>query len=187
MNTALGDAHELGQTGSRADEHGLEALLVEEVVDSDGTAHYHVGLNFNTQAADILHLVLHYLLLGQTELGDAILQHASGLVQHLEDGDVIAPASQVRGTGQTGRTAAHHCDLDAVGGSLVSETDSIVTAPVGHETLELADGHRLTLDSEDAGALALGLLGADTAADCGQGAVLRDDAGSLLDVSGRYL
>ena len=159
----------------------------EPIIHCDGPSHHHVCLYFHSEAAHILHLVLHYLLLGQTELGDAVLQHASGLVQHLEDGDVVAPAGQVRGTGQTGRTAADHCDLDTVGGSLVCEADSILTAPVRHETLELADGHRLALNSEDAGAFALGLLGADTAADCGQGTVLRDNAGSLLDVSGRYL
>ena len=53
--------------------------------------------------------------LGQTELGDAVDQHAAGGVQGLEDGDVIALLGQVAGAGEAGGAGAHHGHLDAVG------------------------------------------------------------------------
>ena len=40
--------------------------------------------------------------LGQTELGDAVDQHAAGGVQGLKDGDLIALLGQVAGAGQAG-------------------------------------------------------------------------------------
>src|SRR3712207_8630120 len=41
----------------------------------------------------------------QTELRDAILQHASHFVKSFEDGDVVAPACHVSCERETGRTA----------------------------------------------------------------------------------
>ena len=54
---------------------------------------------------------------------------------------------------------------------------------VSHKALELADSDTLSLYSEDAAALALGLLRADTAADRRQRGILRDDSRGSLDVT----
>ena len=58
---------------------------------------------------------------------------------------------------------------------------------VGHEPLQAADAHRLTFDATDALALALVLLGADTAADGGQAVGGGDDAEGLVKLALRHL
>ena len=49
--------------------------------------------------------------LGQTELRDAVHQHAAHLVQRLEHGDVVPLPGQVAGAGQAGGAGAHHSHL----------------------------------------------------------------------------
>ena len=90
-------------------------------------------------------------------------------MQGLVDGDLIAQLGQVACGGQTGRASADDGDLVAVpcghdGGSV-----DVFAMPVGHKALQAADAHGLVLDAAGALALALALLGADTAADGGQG------------------
>lgn len=55
--------------------------------------------------------------------------------------------------------------------------------PVAHKALELTDSHRLTLNAEDARALALRLLGTYTATNRWQRAIYVDNIGSSADVS----
>ena len=51
---------------------------------------------------------------------------------------------------------------------------AMLHGPVGHKAFQPADAHRFALDTADTFALALGLLGADASADCGQ-AILGTD------------
>ena len=60
----------------------------------------------------------------------------------------------------------------------------VVKLPVADEALEFADGYRLGLDAQDAGALALRLLRAYAAADGGQRAVAGDDVGRTAEFAG---
>ncbi len=57
---------------------------------------------------------------------------------------------------------------------------------IRHEPLQFSDGDRLTLDSADALALALALLGTDTAADRRKRTGLSDHLIGLFDVSFFY-
>ena len=127
--------------------------------------------------------------LGQTELRDAVHQHAANLVQRLEHGDVIPLPGQIAGTGQARRAGAYHSYLVAValrhGGSAALMAVGIVI--VRHKPLQTADAHGLTLDAPDALALALVLLGADTAADGGQAVGGGDDAEGLVELAFRHL
>ena len=100
-------------------------------------------------------------VLGQTEGGNAVDEHAAGLVQPLKHGDLDAETGQITGTGDRGGagTYAGHAttglpDFGSLFGGGV----------VGHEALEAADGHRLTLFAENALALALLFLRAHAAA-----------------------
>src|SRR5581483_12032514 len=56
--------------------------------------------------------------------------------------------------------------------------------PVGDEAFEVADGQRRALAAEDAGRLALVLLGAHPPGDPRQGIVGQEDTGSPGDVAG---
>ncbi|CAN4044631.1 Bacterial mobilisation domain-containing protein, partial [Dysosmobacter welbionis] len=114
-------------------------------------------------------------------------QHAANLVQRLEHGDVIPLPGQIAGTGQARRAGAYHSYLVAValrhGGSAALMAVGIVI--VRHKPLQTADAHGLTLDAPDALALALVLLGADTAADGGQAVGGGDDAEGLVKLAFR--
>ena len=162
-----GDAGEHGQAGAGADEDGLELLFLEQLVDGEDLADDHVGLDLDAHLLEIGNFGVDDLL-GQTELGDAVGQHAAGQMQSLEDGDVIALSGQLAGAGQAGRAGTDDSHAVAVGGSGLQVGDAVVAGPVGDEALQTADGDRLALDAADALALALALLGADTAGDGGQ-------------------
>lgn len=69
--------HEHGQTGAGADKHGLKALFLHQFVNGDGAANNRVGGNGHTQSLQAVHFLLNDGL-GQTELGDAVYQHAAG-------------------------------------------------------------------------------------------------------------
>ena len=88
LQVLAGDVHEHGQARAGAHEHGLEAVLLHQLVDGDGAAHHGVGLHLHAHGLQAVHFLLDDAL-GQTELGDAVNQHAAGQVQGLEHSDLI--------------------------------------------------------------------------------------------------
>ena len=110
-----------------------------------------------------------HLSLGQTKFRDSIDKHAAGPVQGLKNRDVIAHLSQISGTGQTGRACPDHSDLMPIGFGVILRHNPPGGGSIRGVALQLANCHRLTLDSPDTDTLALGLLGTDAAADSGQG------------------
>ena len=174
LQVLAGDVHEHGQAGAGADEHGLELHLLHQLVDGDGPANHRVGLDLHAQVLQPVHFLLDDGL-GQTELGDAVDQHAAGQVQGLEHGDLIPLPGQVAGAGQAGGAGADDRHAMAVGGGSGRLLGGVGVVPVGHKPLQAADADGLALDAPDALALALGLLGADAAADGREGAVLGHD------------
>ena len=180
-----GDAQEPGQTGTGAQEHGLEALVGEQLVHGDGPADDGVGDHLHAQSLQPRHFPGHDGL-GQTELGDAVNQHAAGLVEQLVNGDVVAHAGQVARAGQTGGAGAHHRHPVTVAHGLLwlGGLIGVGGVPVGHEPLQAADAHALALLAPDALALALVLLGADPAAHGGQGVGGGDDLVCLFKFAG---
>ena len=178
--------HEHGQARAGADEHGLEALLLHELVNGDGPAHHHVGLDLHAQLLEPVHFLLDDRL-GQTELGDAVHQHAAGQMQGFVHGDLVPLPGQVSGAGQARGAGTDDGHLVTVGGGLRRLLGGVGVVPVGHEPLQAADAHALGLDAAHALGFALRLLGADPSADGGQGAVLGDDLVGGLEVALRHL
>ena len=179
-----GDPEEAGQAGAGAQEDGLVALVGEQLIDGNGPADHCVGDHLHAQSLQSGHLAGHDGL-GQTELGDAVDQHAAGLVEQLVNGDLVTHTGQVAGAGQSGRAGANDGHAMAVADGLFGLGDLIGVGgvPVGHEPLQTADTHALTLDAADALALALILLGADAAADGGQGVGGGDDLVGFLKLA----
>ena len=109
--------------------------------------------------------------LGQAELRDAVDQHAAGLVQRLEDGDVVPSAARSPATVSPAGPEPTTATRLAVGrrdrGQLARCPCSRL--PVGEEALEAADGDGLALLARGRTLLALLLLRADPAADGRQG------------------
>ena len=104
-------------------------------------------------------------------------------MQGFVDGDLVAQLGQITRNGQTGGACADDSDLVAVRGGGNGLGVDIVAVPVGNKALETADTNSLALDAADALALALMLLRADTAADGGQRAGLRNDVVGGLKVA----
>ena len=173
LEILTGDVHKHGQTRARAHKHGLKAVFLHQLVDGDGAAHNDVGLHLHAHSLEPVHFLLHDGL-GQTELGNAVHQHAAGQVQGLVHGDIIALLGQVAGAGKAGRAGAYNSYLMAVGLGLFGGLGAVGVVPIGHEALQAADTHSLALLTPDAVHLALALLGADAAAHGGQGAGLMD-------------
>ena len=104
-------------------------------------------------------------------------------MEGLENGHLVAHFRQIAGAGQACGAGTDHSHLLAVGFLRFSGYKAVLPGPVGHKALQLADGDRLALDSADALALALALLGAHAAADSRKGAGLGDGGGRLGELS----
>ena len=182
LQALAGDAHEAGQTGTGTHEDGLVAVLAHQFVDGQHLADDHVALEIDAHLPEAVDLLLDDGL-GQTELGDAVHQHAASHVQSLVDRDLVAQLGQITGSSQAGRACADDGDLVAVGCRHDGSGVDVLAVPVGHEALQTADADRLILDAAGALALALALLRADAAADGGQGGGAVDDLIGGLEVA----
>ena len=141
--------------------------------------HDGVELELDAQGLQAVDLALDDRL-GQTELGNAVDQHAAAGEERLEHGDVEAVAGELAGAGDAGGAGADDGDLLAVGGLHLGLAREL--GLVAQEALELADRDRLALLAADALALALRLLRADAAADGGQHRGLADDVEAGAEV-----
>ena len=105
-------------------------------------------------------------------------------MQRLENLHLIAHFGQIARAGQSGGAAAHDSHPTAVTLRLRAVLlRRMFDAPVAHEALELADGHRLALDTQYAGAFALRLLRTDAATDRGQRTVTGDHGRRGRDIA----
>ena len=102
----------------------------------------------------------------------------------LEDSNVVTQLCQIACAGQTSRAGTDNGNLLAVFLLRCLRNKTVFSGPVSHETLQLTDGDRLTLNSANAFAFALALLRAHTATYCRKCGRLSDDIGCSLKVSG---
>ena len=165
------DVQEARQAGADGEVQGVEALL-EQLLGVEQAAGDRVVLEVDAQLLQALDLALDDGL-GQTELGDAVGQHAAAGEERLEHGDVEALARELAGTGDAGGAGAHDGNLVAVGGLALGRLADLV-GHVAEHALQLADGDGVALLAQDALALALVLLRAHTAADGRQQVVSLD-------------
>ena len=104
----------------------------------------------------------------------------------LEDSNVVTQLCQVACAGQACRAGTNHSNLLAILLFCCFRNKAVLSGPVSHETLQLTDGDRLTLDAADALTLTLALLRAYTAADCRKCGRLSNHIRCSLEVSGFY-
>jgi len=174
VQVLAGNIHEPGEPRAGADEDRVVAVLLHELGDRPDLADDVVHLELDTELRQVVHLALHDRL-GETELGNAVDEHAASLVQRLEDGHLVTGLDAVARHSEPGGSGADDGDLLAgLRGRLGHRRLTLLRLPVGDEALETADRHRLLLLSEDADLLALVLLGTDAAADGGQKVGLLD-------------
>ena len=182
-----GNSHELGKSCAGADEHGGKSFLIQELVDGDGFAHDHVGLDLHAKRLHVFNFLLHNGFLGKTEFRNTINQHAAGLVKGLKNGHVVAHLRQIARAGKACRAGTDHGYLLAFLFRGAFRLDAVLSGPVSHKTLQLTDGNGLALDASDTFSFALALLRADAAADSRKGGGSADHLIGGLHISFLHL
>ena len=157
------------QTGAGTNINSAEAFLLHQLFDGEGAADNSVNYDFYAQLFQCGDFVL-YDFLGQTELRNAVHQHAAGSMQRFVHGYIIAHFSQITGASQAARAAAYYGNLLALAfcRSFYIVIQAMLTRIVGNKALQAADCYRLALDTQHALAFALVFLRADTSADSRQ-------------------
>jgi len=110
-------------------------------------------------------------------------------VKRLENGHFIPSLREITGNRESCRSGADNGDLLAILGRQLGFLEAALTLPVGEETLHSTNPNRLGLLQfpDDTEALALVLIGANSAAHCGEVVVLLDDIDAALEVTLLYL
>ena len=161
------NVHEHRKACAGADEDGLKAELLKQLVDREHLADDHVGHDRDALRLELFDFVCDDRL-RQTELGDTVDQNAACGVERFEDRDLVALLGKLGRAGKARRTGADDGDLDAVGRDLLRHGVHVLAVPVGNKALQTADGDRLALHAAHALGLALRLLRTDTAGERGQ-------------------
>src|ERR1039457_2746125 len=177
-----GDIAELRRPGAGAHERRVIAHLAQQLRDGEQLADDGVEPDLDPHLLQVFDFGIDDEV-GQAEFGDAVFQHSAGYVQGLENGHRHALAGQFSGAGEAARTAAD--DGRALGFGHGGNCHLVPPAPpagIGHEALQAADGHRLELEADHAGSLALRFLRADAPAHRRQRVGGFQDAVGLLDV-----
>ena len=89
------DPHELRKPRARADENGVEAILLDEVLQLARAADHEVVLDLDAELLDRLDLVPDDRL-REAELGDAVDENAAAAVERLEHRNVVTSLGAVR-------------------------------------------------------------------------------------------
>ena len=96
------DVQRVGTPYAGADEDRL-VPIAEEVLQPQGLAHVGVGADFDVLQAQVAVLEVVQHTFGQTELRDAVAQHAADLIVAFKNGHIVAVAGQDDRDGQTCR------------------------------------------------------------------------------------
>ncbi len=159
------DPEELGQARPHADKHGLVALI-KQALDRNGAPADPVGAKFHTISPQTFQLRGHNIL-GQTEGGDAVDEHAARFVQGFKNGDLDAFGREIAGYSDGGWSGTDAGNLQVFvrrHRSFFFNGKTFTHGGVGNVAFQAANGHRLPFAAENAFALALVFLWADPSA-----------------------
>ena len=174
LGVVAGDRQRAAALQADAQVDGLVAVA-QQRVDREVGAGGLAALQLDAERQNAVDVLLQHVGLGQAVLGDAEAQHAARFGLGLEDGGLVAEQRQVAGAGETARAGADDGYLLGEGrlGS-GSGSGTLSNGEVADEALEAGDGDGL-LDLA-ARAVGLALVGADAAADGGEGVGLAGHA-----------
>ena len=99
--------------GAGADEDGIEAELIAHLLDGEQAADQRIALELDAELAQILDFRVDHLV-GQAEIGDAVFQHAAGLMECLVDRHLASGLGHVGRTRHAGRPGTDDPDLESV-------------------------------------------------------------------------
>src|SRR6266567_481944 len=140
-----------------ADEHRVESHLVDHLLDGEQAPDQRVALEFDAELGEVADFGVDHLV-GETDIGDAVLEHAARLVECLVNRDVAAGFGHVGGAGHPGRTGTDDADLEFVALDVGQIGPTFGDGAIAYEPLETADRHRLERLPNRAHAFALAFL-----------------------------
>ena len=141
--------HEVRQACAGRDIHSVKAFFFHQLINGKGTSDDGIGLDVHAHLFQPFNFVLHDFF-GQTELGNAVHQHAAGCMQDFKDGYVIAFLRQHAGTGQAGGSGTYNGNLFAVfSGNFrrIHFVQSVFPCIIRNKTFQAADRYRLAFDA----------------------------------------
>jgi len=171
---ARGDVDALRQMGADRDEHGVERSLAPlglEVLDPVAAHDAHA------KAAEALDLRVEHVA-WQPVGGDAVAHHPARLRAGVADLDLVPPAGEVVGGGQSARTGTDDEHPPARGRRRPGQRPATLQREVAEEALERVDRHRLVELRPVAGVFA-GVV-ADAPLDRGERVVGHEELPGLL-------
>ena len=172
------DRDEARSLGAEAEEHGV-VVLAEGLKAADRGA----GVDRDTQCPDLVDFLLEQI--GRQAVGrNAVAQLPAGLLQRLEDLDLVAVGAQVVGRGEAGRPGADDADaLARSGRDLRLRVAALSQAVLGRLGLQRPDEDRAVAAAAHAGGFAR--RRADQAADQRQRVIAPDDldGGTIVAVT----
>ena len=173
------DVQRVGTPHAGADEDSLVAIA-EQILDLERLANIGVGADLDALQAQMAVLKIVQHRLGQTELGDAVAQHAADLVVALKDRDIVPIARQNDRDGQTRRAGADDGSLFAVGRRRALR--HLTGIGRGNIIFNDREVDRRALDAAHTMPLTLLLMVAGQRADGGQGVVFKQHTTGLVQL-----
>ncbi len=168
------NAHEARVPGTGADEHRMESQLGHHLLDREQPADQRVAFELDPELLQLIELGVDHLV-RQTEIGNAVLQHATGLMKRLVDGHVAAGLCHVGRASHSRGARADDADLVSAGLDVRNVGPALLDRHVADEPLEATDRNGFQGVADRAHALALILLRADAAADRREQVGIGDD------------
>ena len=159
------------------------AEFVAHLLDGEQAADQRIALELDAELAQIFDFGVDHRV-GQAEIGDAVFEHAAGLVEGLEHGHVATGFGHVGRAGHAGRPGTDDADLEAVRLDIGDVAPLLLDGGVADKAFEAADRHRFERLADDADAFALRFLRADAAAHRGQQIAGGDDVVGAAQILG---
>jgi hypothetical protein len=152
LELAAGDLEIARVLGAAGEKDGVE--IAPQVGDGDVHADVGVDLELHSFGAHLLEAAVDEVLL-HLEVRDAVAEEAADAVALLEDGDGVAGAGELLGSGEPGGSGADDGDAFAgADGRRLGADVALVEGAVGDRLLDELDGDGRLIDAEDARGLA---------------------------------
>ena len=179
------DAHKAGKARARAEKDRFKPVFVFQFIDRKNAPDDGIRLDLHAKRPEAVHFLSDDLL-GQSEFGDPVDEHAARHVKRFKHGHVVAEPRQVSRAGEPRRPRTDDGDLVPVGLRPDRRSRRMRHVPIGDKPFQPADADRFALDAARALAFALRLLRADPAADGGQRRRAGDHLVRLFKLSLRH-
>ena len=148
--------------------------FVNHLLDGEQTTDQGVALKFDAELFQVVDLGVDHII-GQAEIGDAVFQNTTGLVEGLVDRDVAAGLGHVSSAGHTGWPRSHDANTEAVRFDVRDVDPALPDCGVTDKAFKPPDCHCFERLADGADAFALIFLWADASADGRQQAGLGQD------------